>query len=60
MIEEPIPVINAKIALRLDGAPPVKVYLAPAGNALPFTVKDNYICVDVPVFKGYALIVFEN
>ena len=60
MIEEPCTVSDARIALRLDGEPPAKVYLAPEGKALPFTVKDNYLCVDVPVFKGYALIVFEN
>ena len=60
MIEEPCSVTDAKIALRQDGAPPAKVYLAPEGKALPFTIKDNYICVDVPFFKGYALLVFEN
>jgi hypothetical protein len=60
MIEEPIPVLNAKIALRLDGPTPLKVYLAPEKKGLPFAVKKNYICVDIPVFKGYALIVFEN
>jgi hypothetical protein len=58
MIEEAIPVLNAKIAVRLDGQLPEKVYFAPEGKELKFSVKNNYICVDDPVFKGYALIVF--
>ncbi|MFA6569595.1 MAG: alpha-amylase family protein [Victivallales bacterium] len=60
MIEEPVPILNAKLALRLDGSRPGKVYLAPEGKELPFAVKNNHICVDVPVFKGYALMVFEK
>ncbi|MFA6100630.1 MAG: alpha-amylase family protein [Victivallaceae bacterium] len=60
MIEEPIPILNAKIALRIDRALPVKAYLAPEGKELPFTMKSNYISADVPVFKGYAMIVFES
>ena len=60
MIEEPCSVADAKIALRLDGLSPKKVYLAPEGKELPFTIKSNYISADVPVFKGYAMIVFES
>jgi hypothetical protein len=60
MIEEPCSVTDATIAIRRDGQSPTKVYLAPDGKELPFTVKNNYICVDVPAFKGYAVIVFEN
>ena len=36
------------------------IYNPPEGKELPFVVKNNYVCVDVPVFKGYALIVFED
>ena len=60
MIEEAIAIHDAKLAVRLDGARPKKVYLAPEGKELSFTIKNNYICVDVPAFSGYALIVFEN
>ena len=60
MIEEAIAIHGAKLAVRLDGARPKKVYLAPEGKELSFAVKENYICVDLPVFKGYAVVVFEN
>ena len=60
MIEEAIAIHGAKLALRLDGARPKKVYLAPEGTELSFTIKNNYICVDVPAFSGYAVVVFEN
>ncbi len=60
MIEETCHVTDAKIAIRIDGTQPKKVYLAPERKELPFTVKDNYILVDVPSFSGYAMIVFEN
>ena len=59
MIEEPVAVVDSKIALRLDGTPPKKVYLAPTGKALPFEVKEGYVRLDIPVFKGYAMVVFE-
>jgi hypothetical protein len=60
MIEEAIAIHGAKLAVRLDGARPRKVYLAPEGKELSFIIKNNYTCVDVPAFSGYALIVFEN
>ena len=34
--------------------------IIPERKELKFTVKNNYVCVDVPVFKGYAVVVFEN
>ena len=52
MIEEAIPVLNAKLAIRLDGHCPIKIYLAPEGKELPFTMGNDYICVDVPAFKN--------
>ena len=60
MIEEPVAVVDSKIALRLDGAPPKNVMLAPTGKALPFEVKEGYIHVELPLFKGYALLIFEE
>ncbi len=60
MIEEPITLRDVKVALRLDGRPPAKVYLAPGGEQLPFVIADGYIQVTVPEAAGYALIVFEE
>ena len=60
MIEEPVAVVDSKIALRLDGPPPKKVYLAPTGKALPFKVQEGYVQLDIPVFKGHVLVVFET
>ena len=60
IVEEPLYAVDVKIEIRHDGVLPEKVYLAPEGKELTFAIKDNYIYVDVPVFNGYALIVFEN
>ena len=60
IVEEPLYAANVNIEIRHDGMLPTKVYLAPKGKELPFTMENNYVCVDVPVFKGYALIVFES
>jgi hypothetical protein len=60
MIEEPVPVVDSKIALRLDGPPPKEIYLAPTGKALPFEVREGYVHLDIPVFNGYAMVVFER
>jgi hypothetical protein len=60
MIEDALAVVDSKIALRLDGLPPKEVYLAPTGKALPFEVREGYVRLDIPAFKGYALVVFEH
>jgi len=59
IIEEPVTLSNVKIALRMDGKAPKKVYLAPDRKALPFKIADGYINVTIPVSKGYSLLVFE-
>jgi hypothetical protein len=59
MIEEPIPLSNVEISLRMDGKTPKKVYLAPGKKSLPFKVVDGYVRVTIPVSKGYSLLVFE-
>jgi hypothetical protein len=60
IVEEALPAVNVKISLRHDGQIPEKVYFAPEGKELTFSVEGNYIQVDVPDFKGYTLIVFEK
>jgi hypothetical protein len=59
MIEEGIVLYDISIALRNDGNPPTKVYLAPERKSLPFKIIDGYINVTIPVSKGYSLLVFE-
>ncbi|MFC2124163.1 hypothetical protein ACFLU5_05070 [Bacteroidota bacterium] len=60
MIEEPIELHDVKIALRIDGKIPTKVYLAPDRITLPFNSKDGYILVTIPESKGYSMVVFEE
>ncbi|OFX33277.1 MAG: hypothetical protein A2W90_03710 [Bacteroidetes bacterium GWF2_42_66] len=60
MIEEPIELHDVKIALRVDGKAPKKVYMAPDKKALPFKLSDGYIQVTIPIIKGYSMIVFEE
>jgi hypothetical protein len=59
MIEEAVELHNVKIALRSDGNPPKRVYLAPGKKALPFRNANGYINVTVPVVNGYSMLVFE-
>jgi hypothetical protein len=59
IIEEGVELYTVKIALRNDGNPPKKVYLAPERKSLPFKITDGYVNVTLPVCKGYSLIVFE-
>ena len=59
MIEEAIELHDIEIALRNDGKPPKKVYLAPERKELPFKIIDGYIYVTIPVSNGYSMVVFE-
>jgi hypothetical protein len=59
MIEEPIELHDVNIALRNDGIIPSSVYLAPEKKMLPFEITDSYITINIPVSKGYSLVVFE-
>jgi hypothetical protein len=59
MIEEPIELHDVNIALRNDGIIPSSVYLAPEKKMLPFEIADGYITVNIPLSKGYSLVVFE-
>jgi len=59
MIEEPVELHNVKIALRIDGKTPKKVYTALERKKLPFKISNGYIYVTIPVSRGYSLIVFE-
>ena len=60
MIEEPSTVLNVELALREDGSPPDRVYLAPTRESLPFDVRNGYIHVRLPVIQGHAMVVFEE
>jgi hypothetical protein len=59
MIEEAVELHDMKIALRNDGNPPKKVYLAPGKKSLPFKNANGYIYVTIPVVNGYSMVVFE-
>jgi hypothetical protein len=60
MIEDAAAVVDSKIALKLAGPPPRNVSLTPTGKALPFEVQEGYVHLNIPVFKGYAMLVFES
>jgi hypothetical protein len=60
MIEEPITVCDAVVRLRLDGKIPGKVYMAPDRKRMEFKIRDGYLEIPVPMFKGYALLVAEE
>jgi hypothetical protein len=60
MIEEPIELRNYTVQLRLDGRMPQRVYLAPSRESLDFAIDGNYAVVNVPVVRGWAVVVFEE
>ncbi len=60
MIEEPIELRNYTVQLRLDGRLPQRVYLAPSRETLDFAIDGNYAVVNVPVVRGWAVVVFEE
>jgi hypothetical protein len=59
IIEEPIPLHDVRISLRVDGKNPKRVYLAPEKKSLPFKISNGYVNVSIPVNNGYSLVVFE-
>ena len=60
MIEEAIPILNAHIALRNDGKPTKHVYIAPDEKELKGEYHDGYTHVNIPLIKGYAILVFQE
>jgi len=60
MIEEPVTILDVKIALRLDGKTPEQVYLAPSQQALAFDIHDGYVSAVIPVINGYSMLIFEE
>ena len=59
-LEERGTLVNTELSMRVDGAPFRKVYLAPSKTEIPFTVKDGYCNIILPLIQGYALVVFEK
>ncbi len=59
-LEERGTLVDTEISMRVDGTPFRKVYLAPSRQKLPFSIKDGYCNVTLPLIRGYALIVFEK
>ena len=60
MIEEPLTLSDFTVSLRLDGRAPKRVYLAPSGEELGFTIEGNYATVTIPCVQGWAVAVFEE
>ena len=60
-LEERGTLVDSVLSLRVDpGTVFRKVYLAPSGEELPFTVRNGYCTVNLPLLNGYALLVFEK
>jgi hypothetical protein len=60
MIEEPIHLSGVEVALRTDGRPPARVYMAPSQEPLAFETAGGYVRTTVPAVPGHALVVFEE
>lgn len=60
-LEERGTLVDSVLSLRVDpGTVFRKVYLAPSGEELSFTVRNGYCTVNLPLLNGYALLVFEK
>jgi hypothetical protein len=59
-LEERGTVANAELSLRCDDRPFRKVYLAPSREEIPFTIRDNYCHISLPLIQGYVMVVFEK
>ena len=60
MIEEPLALSDFTVSLRLDDRVPKRVYLAPGGEEIDFTIEGNYATVTIPCVRGWAVAVFEE
>ena len=58
-IEELYPVRDIPLSVRV-AKQPASVYLAPSGEALPFTMEGEYCRLVVPEVKAHMLVVFEG
>ena len=59
MIEDILPLYGVKLAVRTD-APVKRVYLAPQGDELDFSQKDDMTEVTVPEVLCHQMVVFET
>lgn len=57
-IEDVIPLYNVKLRVRTSRRG--KVYLAPEGTELEFSIEDPYVEVMVPKVEGHTMVVFED
>jgi len=60
MIEEPVELRDVWIGLTVRGRGVRRVFRAPSGEELPFTLRDGYATVTVSSVRGWALLVFED
>jgi len=59
IVEDVIPLVNLKLALRTDQRPR-QAYLAPQRQSLKFDFADGYAQVVVPEVRGHQMVVFEG
>lgn len=59
LIEEPFPLIDTSISVRLP-SPPRRALLAPSGAELPFTWSEGRAEVTVTCLDGHTMVVFES
>ncbi len=58
VIEDLLPLRNIEVSLRVD-TPPTRVYLAPQGTDVPFTVADGVLHTVVPEMVCHQMVVVE-
>ncbi len=60
IIEEPSVAVDVEVQFRTDSRRISKVYLAPSGEEIPFTLENGYANMVLPRLTGYQMIVAEQ
>lgn len=58
-VDQSFPTAGLAVSVRLDGLAPRRVYLAPEGEPLSYTVKDGYAEISLPPTGAHCVVVIE-
>jgi hypothetical protein len=59
IVEDPFPLVDVPVSVRLDSAPK-RAFLAPDEHELPFEYRDGYAHVSVTELTGHTMVVFDD
>lgn len=60
VVEEPAAIVDGSVKILTAGRKISRVVLAPEGTPVDFRTEGDYTKIDLPVIKGYAMVVLEE